>query len=99
MKTNMETLEPKLRSGNENYGYSLDEQGTKREWMGGPEKDLGMLGGVEGGSPKPQLIHEAGGLAGLVSLFWVIFRRRNSRTGNVLGLDQQQNNPPSLSNM
>ncbi|XP_024417541.2 immunoglobulin superfamily member 5 [Desmodus rotundus] len=30
VKTNMETLEPKLRSGNENYGYSLDEQGTKQ---------------------------------------------------------------------
>ncbi|XP_037000510.2 immunoglobulin superfamily member 5 [Artibeus jamaicensis] len=30
VKANKETLEPKLRSGNENYGYSLDEQRTKQ---------------------------------------------------------------------
>ncbi|XP_045708458.1 immunoglobulin superfamily member 5 isoform X2 [Phyllostomus hastatus] len=30
VKANKETLEPKFRGGNENYGYSLDEQKTKQ---------------------------------------------------------------------
>ncbi|XP_036898882.1 immunoglobulin superfamily member 5 [Sturnira hondurensis] len=30
VKANKETLEPKQKSGNENYGYSLDEQRTKQ---------------------------------------------------------------------
>lgn len=53
MRTNKETLEPKFRSGNENYGYSLDEQRTTREWMCGPEKDPGTLGRVGGGGRSP----------------------------------------------
>lgn len=35
MKTNKDTSGTKLKSGNENYGYSSDEPGTTSEWPGG----------------------------------------------------------------
>lgn len=63
MKTNKETFETKLKSGNENCGYSSDEPKTTSEWTGGAVERPGRGNfGEESWLTKHQL-HKADDLA------------------------------------